>query len=273
MSMVEGPVTAMGSVLLHDITWDQYSGLVDAMSEHRFRHTYNRGTLEIFGETRAGSAATKPDGLKPAITKDRERSVVLYDIDPGQYADILKAMGDKRLRHSYFNWTLEIMSPSQKHEWENRFLERLLDSLAYDLEMNILSLGSWTLKPSGFQHGAEPDSCFYIQNEPRVRHNREIDLDKDPPPDLAIEIDFTNSCIKRLPIYAAIGVPEIWRWDGSTMRFLQLAGDAYEESPRSAAFPCLPPKKLKELLDASGEKTDLQLVKEFVAWVREQDSK
>ncbi|MBO1346131.1 MAG: Uma2 family endonuclease [Hormoscilla sp. GUM202] len=59
---------------------------------------------------------------------------------------------------------------------------------------------------------AEPDSGFYIQNEPLMRNKKELDLTKDPPPDLVLEVDYTSS-VDRQIIYAALGVPELWRYE------------------------------------------------------------
>ena len=42
--------------------------------------------------------------------------------------------------------------------------------------------------------GIEPDQCFYIQNESKIRGKKRLDLQKDPPPDLALEIDVTLCC-------------------------------------------------------------------------------
>jgi len=268
MSTVDPPQAALGCVALHGISEDQYQGLVKALGGNRFRHAYDGWTLDVIGETQPGSPATRPDPSRPAATRDDERAVTLRDISPQQYGDMLAALGDHRLRHSYHKGTLEIMSPSQKHEWENRFLDKLLSFLASVLEIEILSLGSWTIRPQDHATGLEPDSCFYIANEPLVRFKTDIDLESDPPPDLAIEIDVSNSSESRQPIYEALKVPELWRYDGKRMQFLSLSETGYTEVDHSRAFPLLPPTKLEELLDARGEKTELQLVKEFVAWVQ-----
>ncbi|MEO8892528.1 MAG: Uma2 family endonuclease, partial [Coleofasciculaceae cyanobacterium] len=70
--------------------------------------------------------------------------------------------------------------------------------------------------------GKEPDSCYYIQNEAQVRGKIELDFTVDPPPDLALEIDITSSSINQLEIYADLGIPEVWRYDGRTIHFYQL---------------------------------------------------
>jgi len=58
------------------------------------------------------------------------------------------------------------------------------------------------------------------------RH-RKIDLDSDPPPDVAVEIDTTNESRAKFSIYAALGIPEIWRYDGRQVEIYNLKGGSY----------------------------------------------
>ena len=47
--------------------------------------------------------------------------------------------------------------------------------------------------------------------------NASLDLTVDPPPDLAIEVDISRSSIDKLGIYADLGVPELWFYDGQSL--------------------------------------------------------
>lgn len=99
--------------------------------------------------------------------------------------------------------------------------------------------------------GAEPDTSFYVQNAARIIGKRQIDLESDPPPDVVVEIDVSNTSSSKFPIYAALGVPEIWLYDGRETRFYQLAGRTYQETPRGLAFPALTAVALAEFLAES----------------------
>lgn len=68
-----------------------------------------------------------------------------------------------------------------------------------------------------------------------------IDLDVDPPPDLALEFEISRSMMQRMKIYARLKVPEVWRWDETawTVHVLNRKGK-YEEKARSKALPFLP---------------------------------
>ena len=92
-----------------------------------------------------------------------------------------------------------------------------------ELEIDISGVGSTTLQLEVEDRGLEPDECYYIQNESRVRNEEDLDLTRDPPPDLAIEVDITRSSLDRAGIYASLRIPEIWRYDGKTLRIYRLA--------------------------------------------------
>jgi len=96
-----------------------------------------------------------------------------------------------------------------KHEHPKVQFDRFIFALAEKLEIEIKSAGSITLKREDVNRGIEPDNCYYIQTEPTVRGRQELDLETDPPPDLAIEIDITSTSVNKFGIYLALGVPEL----------------------------------------------------------------
>jgi Uma2 family endonuclease len=121
-------------------------------------------------------------------------------------------LGDQRsARIAYNHGTLEIMTPLPEQEFSKEIIGDLLKALLEELDMEFLSLGSTTFKNMAMSQGIEPDQCFYIQNEQRVRGSSHIDLSIDPPPDLASEINVTSRT--HLDIYVGLGVPELWRFN------------------------------------------------------------
>jgi Uma2 family endonuclease len=70
----------------------------------------------------------------------------------------------------------------------------------------------------------------------------------DPPPDLALKVDITHGSLSKFPIYAGLGVPEVWRYDGQRVEFYRLVGDAYLQIHTSAAFPFLTPEVMTQFL-------------------------
>jgi Uma2 family endonuclease len=158
--------------------------------------------------------------LTPELAEQR---VILSNISWQTFEQLLKELGDNRTsRLAYDEGVLEIMTPLGRHENNNRFIESMIGAIADELNLNLKRFGSLTLKRSKKLKGAEPDSCYYLQNEPLVRSKQEIDLDKDPPPDLVLEIDITSGSLNKQPIYAAIGVPEFWHYDGNKLQVFLL---------------------------------------------------
>ena len=156
--------------------------------------------------------------MKIATPEIAEQRVILSNISWQTFEQLLKELGDNRAtRLAYNEGLFEIMTPLGPHENNNRFIESLIGAIADELNLNIKRFGSLTLKREKKLKGAEPDSCYYLQNEPLVRSKQEIDLDNDPPPDLVLEIDITSGSLDKKPIYAAIGVPELWRYDGNKL--------------------------------------------------------
>jgi Uma2 family endonuclease len=167
-----------------------------------------------------------------------EQRTVLRNISWETFETLLKETGEDRgSRFAYDCGTLEIMTPLFEHENPKIQFARLIFALVEELEIEIKSAGSTTLKRKIANTGIEPDSCYYIQNEAVVRSNQTLDLATDPPPDLAIEIDITSSYINKFGIYAALGVNELWRYNGQDLKFYYLEEDKYIECEFSIAFP------------------------------------
>ena len=154
-------------------------------------------------------------------------------------------------RMAFDRGILEIMSPTAEHEDLNRLLSSLVEAACEVLGIDYRNLGSTTFKRDDLFRGFEPDSCFYIQNIVSVRGKKRITLPDDPPPDLVIEVDITHPSLDKLPIYAAIGVGEIWRHNGATLTIYCLEGDHYRAVNESSAFPQLESSMIESLIDAS----------------------
>jgi Uma2 family endonuclease len=196
--------------------------------------------------------------------------VILNQISWHTYEQLLAEMGNSRtIRLCYDRGLLEIMTPLLDHENPKRILEKFVDALAEERNLEILSVGSTTLKRPDLAKGAEPDSSFYIQNEPLVKGKNRIDLTTDPPPDLVIEIDISSSSVDREGIYAAMGVPEIWRCDRGVVKFLQLDAGKYIIVERSLAFPLLSATEITKFLSQSQTLGETTLLRSFRAWVRQ----
>jgi Uma2 family endonuclease len=170
---------------------------------------------------------------------------------------------------TYDRGNLELMSPSYRHERYKRLIGRFIDILAEEYNIPIIGGGSTTFKRQDLERGLEPDECYYIQNAFAVLGKQEIDLNSDPPPDLAIEIDISSSSINRMSIYAELGVSEIWRYDGTTLKVYRLSPSSeYVEVNQSPTFSSLPLLELNQFLQPSEMSDDTKLFRSFRTWVR-----
>ncbi|NDJ24792.1 Uma2 family endonuclease [Nostoc sp. B(2019)] len=186
------------------------------------------------------------------------------------YENLLTELNaSRRLRLTYNRGTLEIMVPSPEHESYKKLLGRFVETIAEELEVRIEPLGSTTFKRPELS-GAEPDECFYIENINVIRGKKRINLQQDPPPDLVVEIDITSSSKNRFEVYADMGVPEIWRYDGSYFSINILQDKKYIAVEQSLSFPNLPISEISNFLQQVGQKDYLDLVREFRNWVKSQ---
>jgi len=199
---------------------------------------------------------------------DDQQHIVLEGMSWDFYERLLRDIGARRVFVTYDEGRIEIMSPLPEHEYWSTIIERLIQTLTLELDMPIASLGSTTFKKKTAAKGLEPDDCFYLQNESRIRGKRRLDLRRDPPPDLAIEIDITHLSIPKRPIYAALRVPEIWHFDGERLTCLHLRGKDYRPSANSLAFPFLRIVDVEPFLKMMPEKGENPTVRAWIEWIR-----
>lgn len=171
-------------------------------------------------------------------------------------------------RFAYDRGMLEIMSPSAEREEPNRAVSLLVEVVAEELDLDLRNLGSTTFKRGDLQRGFEPDSCFYLQNEERVRGKTGIDLAVDPPPDLVVESGITSPSLDTLPIYARVGVPEVWRYDGERVAILILVGEEHSEVAHSSALPPRTADILPRFVEGSKTSPRTAWLREVREWVR-----
>jgi Uma2 family endonuclease len=206
------------------------------------------------------------------VSKQPANRLILHGVDWKTYTRLLRALdGRPSLRLTYDRGLLEIMNLTFGHESDDYLLGRFVDALTEELRLPIAGGGSTTFRRKRKRRGLEPDNCYWVAHEPLVRGKRRIDLRVDPPPDLAIEVDILHSSLNRMSIYAALRVPEVWRFDGHTVGFHILQPDgSYTQQAHSCAFPLLSSTDLMGILALRGQVDANSIVAQFRAWVRQQ---
>jgi len=208
----------------------------------------------------------------PQTRTPTPQRLILTGVSWQEYGKFLRAFAGRRaVRLTYDRGVLEIMSPLHEHETDVVFLGRLAVALTEEMGLPIKEGGSTTLRRRKRRRGLEPDRCYWIASEPLVRGKRDINLRKDPPPDLAIEVDVTSSSLDRMAIYASLGIPEVWRMDDAGLTFHVLGPDGkYAPSPRSKSFSLVAPADLTRFLAMRAQLDENAVVQQFRVWFRQQ---
>jgi len=190
-----------------------------------------------------------------------------------EYEDLLEQVGEATwLRIAYDDGTLEIMTVGPKHEKYATFIEGLVGVIRLRLRMNIVFFGSSTMRKEKKRKGIEPDACFYVQTAEALGNRIDLDFEKDPPPDVAVEVDVTRHSISKFGIYAGLGVPEVWIYDGKELKIHLLEQDEYLPAIESQALPILSGPILSKFLSQLREEGELQAILAFDDWLQSQRS-
>jgi Uma2 family endonuclease len=209
------------------------------------------------------------DYLEAIERLPRNGTLVLYGVPWEEYDEILTITENKpAYRVSYSDGILKIMSPRPDHEYPKDVALSLVRTYADELDIMLESYGSTTYRRSKKAKGAEPDTSFYVQNASRMIARTEIDLEKDPPPDVVVEVDTTNESIDKFEIYAALSVPEIWRFDGKHFEIFVLSENVYRETSESLALPRLSAQILTEYFNLGKTQGQTAMLKAFRRYLR-----
>jgi Uma2 family endonuclease len=261
-SLAPQPKTqTLSPITLAGVTWQTFKQLFTEMGEApNYGIRYAQQTLEI---------CPLPTSSQPGAATPPAPVITLHSISWPTYQALMADVGDGRAwRMAYCEGVLEIRMPLQAHEVPKELLVDFITVLVDELGLELMKLGSLTLERPELSRAIEPDACFYIQTEALVR-NREINLQTDPPPDLAIESDYTNSSLNKHGIYAALGVPELWRYQKNQLEVYRLVNGAYELTAQSLTFPILPIAEIPTFIAASQEIGQRAAVRRFRDRIRE----
>lgn len=200
-----------------------------------------------------------------------DEHAVLSNVSWDTYERLLADDEERNLpRMTYDQGVLELVTPSKPHDASARTIARFVDIASAILEVPIQSVGSTTFKRRDLERGFEADESFYIQNEARVRHLRDVDLAVDPPPDLVLEMEMSRSALNKLRLFASMGIPEVWRCDGDQVTFFILSGETYQEATHSLALPPVSSVILTQFLQSSRTMLSPDWFKAVSAWAQDQ---
>ncbi len=216
---------------------------------------------------------TKPIPVQPSRldAPAEDQRLVLHDISWETYLALGNALADRpALRLTFDRGTLEFMTTSPRHEIYKKWLGRMVEILAEEFEKPLATAGNTTFQKEPLDRGLEPDDCFWITHERQMRGKLTWDPLVDPPPDLALEIEISRTVVSRMSIYAALRVPEVWCFDGATLRVYRLGPDGgYHQSEESQFFPGVAPAELARFLNPQGDTDYLGAMRAFRGWLQQ----
>ncbi len=166
-------------------------------------------------------------------------------------------------RMTFDEGVLELMSPRRQHENIGRLIGRLVETYTEVLGIEVQSVASTTFKRKDLQKAFEADESYYIEHAELIRPKEEVDLTIDPPPDLVIEVEITSSAIRKLKLFAAMGVPEVWRHDGELLEMFVLENGQYKPIDSSRVLAGLTAATINLLLDKRFDLGETALIREF----------
>jgi Uma2 family endonuclease len=196
---------------------------------------------------------------------------IFHDVSWDDYEAMLRIVGDGHIRVTYDQGTMEIFMPSYGHNSDAYLLGRMVDMLTEELEISVQGGDTTTHKREDLGKGAEPDKCYWLRkNARRMSGKRQLDLTREPVPDLIIEVDVTRTSLDRLKIFAAMGVPEVWRSTSRSLQFLHLQADeTYQPRTASRYFPALSAASVAQFLKDARTADKPTWIRFFRPFVRE----
>lgn len=189
---------------------------------------------------------------------------LLHGVPWEAYVLLRDAPENYHVRMTFDRGELEIMSPTRRHERISKLIGRLIEAWADHHDIPIEGCQTMTIRREDLERGLEPDQCYYIENEAAVRADVELDFTKDPPPDLALEVDVSPGDIGKPSLYAALGVPELWRYENRKLSVYRLSSEGtYVPSPQSGSLTGFPLKEAERIVHQLGTASHTALVKSF----------
>ena len=182
-------------------------------------------------------------------------TLVIHEFSWDDYERLLNDLGDRPgLRISYDSGRLEVMSPTFRHEECEALIGDLILVFCEVFRLTLQKAGGTSWRRRSLDKGAEADGSFYIRNAKHTIGKEDIDLEQDPPPDIAVEVDVTRNSAGKFPIYAGLGIPEVWRYHRKVCKFYALTNGKYKEIAVSGCLPQLTGEMISDAIEIGRSK-------------------
>jgi Uma2 family endonuclease len=192
-----------------------------------------------------------------------EQRNFLRDVDWQTYVALSDTTDRAGCRLTYDRGDLEIMTPSMPHERYGTMIGRMVERYSEIFDIEIRSVASTTFRRADMHRGFEADEAYYVQNAERIRGISQVDLEIHPPPDLVVEIEISRSAIDKMSLFAAMGIPELWRYNRQSLEVFCLENKTYASAATSEVFPGFPLKYAEHLLGLQLTSNETTLIRQF----------
>ena len=197
------------------------------------------------------------------LSEISETRTVLENVRWETFVELAEQRRGSVPRMTFDEGVLELTTPQRQHEHIGRLVGRSVETYTEVLGIEICSVASTSFKRKDLQKAFEADESYYIEHAEQIRPKEDLDLTIDPPPDLVIEVEITSSAIRKLKLFAAMGVPEVWRHDGERLQMYVLNDGQYVSIDSSSALPGLTAAMINSILEKRFEFGETALVREF----------
>ena len=183
---------------------------------------------------------------------------VLREISWDTYIKLCDENQRRSTQMAYFEGELEIMTVGLRHESAKELINTLFILMAEPLGVEYFASGQHTFQHNRKRIGFEADLSYYVTNIDRFKGQDKVNLETDPPPDLVVEVDVSRNSERKLLMYGALGIREVWRYEGGIMRIYRISGREYKTAAKSSILPGVSAKLLTTLLAEAQNMSRLQ---------------
>jgi Uma2 family endonuclease len=226
-------------------------------------------------EVSLGTPASTPvPTLDEIVHLEPGERKVFRGVSWGFYERVHAVIGERRwLRVAFDGRDLEIMPIGRVHERVVDFAFRLIEIITEELEIPSESTGSTTWSRPEIERGIEADQSLYFTPDKLAASAEALargakDAADYPNPDLAIEVDISESKVDRPGIYAALQVPEIWRFSESSVIIERLTDQGTYSEVEQSPFLRIRPDEVARWVLHEDRSNLLDWKRRLRAWVR-----
>ena len=197
------------------------------------------------------------------VVEPPETRMVLENVAWDIYVVLAEQRRGSVPRMTYDNGVLEMMRLRREHENIGRLVGRVIETYSELRDIEIISVVSVTVRRADLSKGYEADESYYVTHAAELLGKSELDFEVDPPPDLVVGVEITSSVIKKMPLFAAMKVPEVWRHDGEFLTMYRRENEGYVRIDSSIEVPGLTAKRINQTLASRDSVGETSLIRGF----------